>query len=126
MPKIKIKELPFEFYKIYKIYEFYDGPIIYSFIDTNGKYYLVNWIDWIEETDENVWMYLSVNKEDLSQLENKAYSLREFLDKNLSKNVYVAIEDGEKEEFFLTKIKEFKDSWLPAADYYIEDEEVEE
>ncbi|MDN3617017.1 DUF6575 domain-containing protein [Vibrio gallaecicus] len=106
--------------EFHKIYEEYDGPKLFSAVNALGLYYLIYWIDELEEGD--TWLYVPMSYGRLEKLESATRSLRDaflYPEENSIFKIYTSF-DGEQEELALLTAEELTEEELPPIDYRIE------
>lgn len=79
------------------IYDYFDGPKLFSLIDSKGDYFLGYWID--ESDDRLSWILISITKNRLLKFESKEFDIFDALDKKEEPLFYV-VDTFYKKPFF--------------------------
>ncbi|PML73729.1 DUF6575 domain-containing protein [Vibrio sp. 10N.261.52.A1] len=106
--------------EFHKIYEEYDGPKLFSAVNALGIYYLVYWIDELEDGD--TWLYVPMSYNRLEKLESASRSLRDafiYPEENSIFRIFTSF-DGEEETLTHLTAEELTEEELPPIDYRIE------
>ncbi|EOX3952405.1 DUF6575 domain-containing protein [Vibrio alginolyticus] len=112
--------------EINKVYEEYDGPKLFSVVNALGLYFLVYWIDELEDGD--VWLYLPMSAKRLESLETGSRLLRDaflYPEENSIFKIFTSF-DGDNHKIEILAAEDIPEEDLPPCDFRIEDVESEE
>ncbi|MBY7969339.1 hypothetical protein KW445_06700 [Vibrio fluvialis] len=107
---------------IHNVYEEYDGPKLFSAVNALGLYYLVYWIDELENGD--VWLYVPMSKDRLDSIESGSRLLRDaflYPEENSIFKIFTAF-DGCSHTIALLSAEEISDDELPPVGFKVENE----
>lgn len=111
--------------EIHKVYEEYDGPKLFSVVNALGLYFLVYWIDELEDGD--VWLYVPMSGNRLESLETGSRLLRDaflYPEENTIYRVFTPF-DGSVHSIGVMTAEEIPEDDLPPCDFRIEEVESE-
>lgn len=105
--------------KIYEVYDFYDGPKLFSVLNTVGTIYLVFWAD--QDSTKNYWLYTPVSKKRLHEIKHGKISVREAFIKpedGILFEISINLETSEAVLNF-SSLKKVNKEWFPIeTDYF--------
>lgn len=127
--KTEVKDNFFKKTKIFHVYEYFDEPYLYSFSNETNSLFLADLVDYDEQRDMQVWIFLPISMKRLIKLEKGDLSLRDAFQKPESPQMYLTHEGVETSAHYNyicdSQIFKKNEDWLPDADYFIEYESDE-
>lgn len=116
-----VQQTGFGTLEIHKVYEEYDGPKLFSAVNALGLYFLVYWIDELEDSD--VWLYIPMSERRLLNIESGERTLRDaflYPEENSIFRVTTKF-DGSKNDIKLVTAEQIVEDELPPIDYRIQE-----
>lgn len=117
----ELKNSPFGDIKINKVYDFYDEPIMYSAFSGEGNHlFFVNLVDWEEDSNTNIWMYIPISIVELRGIETKEKSIRNLM-KNFSSPYFFIVRENGKDVTYEIGDKEddLDEDWIADEDVFV-------
>ena len=111
-------KIGFETKRIYHEYLFNNQPQAYSFQSETGQFYLAKLVDYLPQTDTDIYINVPVHKTELNDFENNKLTFKQLYDKVKQRTVIIEYIGDESATMTTKLVADLPDDYLKKTDEY--------